>query len=249
MPRPPRHEAPDVVYHAIWRGCRGQPIFETLSDKEHFAYLLKRITEEFEWRILNWVFMTNHHHLVVRLSKPNLSRGMQQLHGLFGQRWNERHESSGHVFFRRYTSIPVLKWEYAATLTTYLDLNPVRAGLCRRPGEWQWSGYSAIVGRKAPMPFHDAAGGLRMLITSIDDPPEARLAYARTVNDRAASVHRRGASADERPTLSEILVDASPEQLREATELWWYSARDVARHLGISPTTVCKRMREVDKGV
>ncbi len=130
MPRPPRHVAPDVVYHAIGRGCRGQPIFETLSDKQHFVYLLARVAEEFEWRIFNWVLMTNHHHLVVHLSKPNLASGMQQLHGLFGQRWNERHESSGHVFFRRYTSIPVLKWEYAATLTTYLDLNPVRVGLC-----------------------------------------------------------------------------------------------------------------------
>jgi hypothetical protein len=29
-------------------------------------------------------------------------------------------------------------------------LNPVRAGLCRHPGEWRWSSYSAMLGEDRP---------------------------------------------------------------------------------------------------
>jgi hypothetical protein len=39
--------------------------------------------------------------------------------------------------------------------------NPIRAGLCRQPYEWEWSSYGALIGYRAPLPFVDHEGVLR----------------------------------------------------------------------------------------
>jgi len=45
------------------------------------------------------------------------------------------HGGAGHVFERRYYSAPCLDPDYLRTAITYVHLNPVRAGLCREPGD------------------------------------------------------------------------------------------------------------------
>jgi hypothetical protein len=38
-----------------------------------------------------------------------------------------------------------------------VDLNPVRAGLCRDPAEWPWSSYRALAGLEPVPPFLSAS--------------------------------------------------------------------------------------------
>lgn len=225
------------------RGCRGQPIFATDEDRSHFAYLLGTVVEEFDWRICNWVLMPNHHHLVVGLESRNLDDGMQRAHGLFAQRWNQRHDSSGHVFFRRYKSIPMRRAGYAAAVMKYIDLNPVRAGLCQRPEHWEWGGYNAIIGRRPAQRFHDAEAAVGILSSLDDEPAVNRLAYQRSVEARIARVRGQGTPADSRPSLSEILDPGNPHSLREAHELWTYSSREIADEVGTAHNTILNWIR------
>ncbi len=238
MSRPPRNQRTDCIHHVMGRGCRGQLLFATTSDCEHFAYLLTDVVERFGWTIYDWVFMPNHHHLVIKLEEPNLDRGMHRLQGLFGQRWNERNNSTGHVFFRRYKNVPLTRPQAASRVMRYVDLNPIRAGLCRRPGEWEWSGYQANVGLRSPLPFHSADKALTVMTTDVPDPREARLVYARLVTDRLAATRGVGSSSDSRPSLGEIIVRGDIDSLREAHETWWYSTREIAQHVGCSHATV-----------
>jgi putative transposase len=46
----------------------------------------------------------------------------------------------------RYASILIERESHLLQACRYAMLNPVRAGLCRRPGYWRWSSYRATVG-------------------------------------------------------------------------------------------------------
>lgn len=45
--------------------------------------------------------------------------------------------------------------------TRYIALNPVRAGLCRRAEDWEWSSYGATINCRTPDGFVDYEGLLR----------------------------------------------------------------------------------------
>jgi len=65
---------------------------------------------------------------------------------VFTQISNRRHRRSGHLFQGRYKAILVDRDSYLLELTRYVVLNPVRAGMVRDAGDWQWSSYLAMVG-------------------------------------------------------------------------------------------------------
>ena len=50
--------------------------------------------------------MGNHVHMLIETPLPNLARGMQRLHGVYGGGFNRRHGGSGCVFGERYELEP-----------------------------------------------------------------------------------------------------------------------------------------------
>ncbi len=52
------------------------------------------------------------------------------------------------MFQGRYEAIVCGREGYLLELARYIHLNPVRAGLVRRPGEWKWSGHGEYLGRE-----------------------------------------------------------------------------------------------------
>ena len=225
------------------RGCRGQPIFEHTADRLHFTNLLAQAVEEFGWTVFDWTLMPNHHHLLLRLEEQNLAAGMHQIHFKFAQLWNERHESTGHVFFRRYKNVHFIADEAARRVMKYIDLNPVRASLCELPDDWAWGGYAANVGEHRALPFHAHERGLTLMIPAASSAEEARVEYRRAVLDRLRVYRGRGSIDDVRPTLSEIVRPDEIDSVREANEVWRYSRRAIAAHIGCSPQTITNRLR------
>ena len=75
---------------------------------------------------------------------------MQLAHGLYGRYFNELHDKVGHAFQGRFGSTrartPGALWYFAS----YVVLNPVRAGMCQRPGDYRWSSHAATVGEADP---------------------------------------------------------------------------------------------------
>jgi hypothetical protein len=68
-----------------------------------------------------------------------LSAGMQRLNGDYARSFNHRHNRRGHLFAGRFSSWVIEGDEYLENTVRYVLLNPVRAGLCRRPSDWRWS--------------------------------------------------------------------------------------------------------------
>jgi hypothetical protein len=86
-----------------------------------------------------YVLMTNHFHLVVQTPEPDLSRGMHWLNGTYAARFNHRHRRAGHLFRRRFHAFLVEKESYFAELLRYVVLDPVRAKMVARPGQYKRS--------------------------------------------------------------------------------------------------------------
>ena len=66
---------------------------------------------------------------------------MQRLFNSYTQAYNRQQGRSGTLFQGRARHILVDKDEYLLHLARYIHLNPVRAGIVQRPGDWPYSNY------------------------------------------------------------------------------------------------------------
>jgi REP element-mobilizing transposase RayT len=81
----------------------------------------------------------------------DLSEFMKTLLQRFSSWFNRRHERTGRLWEQRFKSVLVEDGTAARTMAAYIDLNPVRAGICEDPADYRWSSYAEAVagGRKA----------------------------------------------------------------------------------------------------
>jgi hypothetical protein len=94
--------------------------------------------------------MGNHVHLLVETPGANLGKGMQSLHGRYAQRMNQRYGTKGHFFESRYGCVVMENDAQLWMATRYIALNPVAAGLCAQPEDYEWSSYGDVVGLRPP---------------------------------------------------------------------------------------------------
>ena len=148
MARIPRVEVVDFPHHVTQRGNRRLQTF--YSDGDYRAYLRLLVEAKEKARVAIWAycFMPNHVHLVVVPSKRGgLTRLMQHPHRRYAWRVNKRMKWQGHLWQSRFYSCP-LDEEHLIAAVRYVELNPVRAGLCDDPKDWQWSSIHAHLNGK-----------------------------------------------------------------------------------------------------
>ena len=146
MGRALRVEPTEGAVHVTARGIRRDPIYVDDADRRMFIAFLSQSVHRFRWTCLAYCMMTNHFHVVVSLSSPNLAKGMHRLNGLYARRFNERHGHVGHLFEARYASTVIESEEHVLDAIRYVVLNPVSAGLCADPADWKWSSFRATAG-------------------------------------------------------------------------------------------------------
>ena len=158
MARPLRLEYPGAMYHVMARGNQGRVIFEDDKDRQCFLETLGEACDKTGWRIHAYVLMGNHYHLLVETPEGNLVAGMKWLQGTYTQRYNGRHQIFGHLFQGRYRAVPVeaANAGYLETVSTYIHLNPARAGLIgigkEKLKSYRWSSYPWYLNRAGKRP-------------------------------------------------------------------------------------------------
>jgi putative transposase len=145
MPRTPRRLPPGGTFHVFNRGACRQAVFASDEDRRVFFDGLGRVIRDRGWRLLAYCLMGNHYHLVVETPQDNLVEGMHRLKTRFAIWFNRAHETTGHVFERRFNSVPVESQDYLEYLLGYVAFNPVAAGLCRRAEDWPWSSFGSLM--------------------------------------------------------------------------------------------------------
>jgi len=151
MSRPLRIEFNDAVYHITARGNARQAIFLSGEDFTDFLGILSHVVKRYHFLLHAYCLMDNHYHLLIETPEGNLQKGMRQLNGIYAQHFNKKHQRVGHLLQGRYKSILVDKENYLLELSRYIVLNPLRAGIVKDPGDYQWSSYQATAGN-TPIP-------------------------------------------------------------------------------------------------
>jgi putative transposase len=153
MPRRARFCPAGFPVHLIQRGNNRQAIFTCDADLAAYAHWLADGAERFGVSIHGWVFMTNHVHLLATPSHDeSLSRLMQFLGRLYVRHFNYTYTRSGTLFEGRFKTSLVQEDRYLLTCLRYIELNPVRAGMVRDPGDYRWSSFRAhAFGTKAQL--------------------------------------------------------------------------------------------------
>jgi REP-associated tyrosine transposase len=118
--------------------------------------------------------MGSHFHLLIRLTKPTLSRGMGRLCSSYAQWFNWKYDRFGHLFAQRFSSRHIEEETHLFEVHRYIALNPVRAGLCANPTGWPWGSYRALAGFERPVDFLDVDAVYDLFSQR---PDEARRAY------------------------------------------------------------------------
>ncbi len=141
MPRRLRIEFEGAIYHVMARGNARQKIVRDDADRRRLIDGLEQSVVRHGWELLCYVVMGNHLHLMVKTPRPNLGAGMQSFLSGYaiwaGRRWRR----PGHLFQGRYRAEMIEDESYYWTVSRYIHLNPVRAGLVQRPEQWEWSSY------------------------------------------------------------------------------------------------------------
>ena len=158
MARPLRIEFPGAVYHVTSRGDRREPIFVDDEDRQGLLEVVAQALSRFDAEALSYCLMGNHYHFVLHTRQANLSLLMRHINGVYTQSFNRRHDKVGHLFQGRFKAILVDRDAYLLEVCRYVDLNPVRARLVRKPEAWAWSSYRAHVGQTPAPAWLDTEG-------------------------------------------------------------------------------------------
>ena len=151
MPRQPRLDIPDMLYHVIVRGIDRTPIFLDDTDRQNFLDRFSNLLAQTGTECYAWALIPNHFHLLLRPRQTSLSSFMRRLLTGHAVNFNRRHKRSGHLFQNRYKSILCEEDTYLLELLRYIHLNPLRAGLVpdlQALDTYPWCGHAELLGSR-----------------------------------------------------------------------------------------------------
>lgn len=198
MARIARVVIPGIPHHVTQRGNRRQKVFFSDGDYRHYLELLAEWCPKREVEIWAYCLMPNHVHLVaVPGEREDLAGAIGEVHRRYTRRVNFREGWQGYLWQGRFASYP-MEVSYLLAAARYIENNPVRAGLARVPGEYQWSSARAhLAGRD------DDCVRVGPLLSRV---PDWRNFLARPGNKREADALRSHANTG-RPLGSESFID------------------------------------------
>jgi putative transposase len=198
MPRRPRSLLPRVPIHLIQRGNNRKVCF--FADRDYIIYLdkLRESSNTHGVSIHSFVLMTNHVHLLCTPERSeSVSLMMQGLGRYYVRYINSTYQRTGTLWEGRYKASMVSTDRYLLTVSRYIELNPVRAGIVEHPTAYPWSSYR-----------QNALGEKMKLITS----HPLYLALGSDSNERQIRYQA---------LFDELIPDYTLEEIRTATNKSW----------------------------
>ncbi len=139
MARLARVVAAGLPHHVTQRGNRRQPVFFGDGDYETYLQLLAAGCGAAKVAVWAYCLMPNHVHLILVPSDTDgLRAALGEAHRRYTRHVNFREGWRGYLWQGRFASFPMDE-AYLLACARYVELNPVRAGLARRAGDWKWS--------------------------------------------------------------------------------------------------------------
>ncbi|HYL88211.1 MAG TPA: transposase [Burkholderiales bacterium] len=132
-----------MALHIMQRGNDRQDCFRQDTDRLVYMSLLRDYASLRHCAVHAYCLMTNHVHLLVT---PEDTKGcalmMRDLGRCYAAYFNRRYAKVGALWQHPFRSCLVDSAEYVIACYRYIERNPVRAGMVRRPAEHPWSSYA-----------------------------------------------------------------------------------------------------------
>jgi putative transposase len=189
MGRSIRLTLPGHPHHVTHRGNNRQRTF--FSGADHCLYIryLAEACQAARTSVWAWCLMPNHVHLVlVPSTGAGLSAVLHRTQGRYTRAVNAREKWVGQLWQGRFASF-VMDEGYLLACARYVELNPVRAGLVERAGDWPWSSARAHLGGPAdpltdPRPLLERWPDWRSVLASGEEAAALRAIRARERSGR-----------------------------------------------------------------
>ena len=139
MPRIARLVVPGYPHHITQRGNYRQDVFRDDADRIQYIDLISYYSRLYHLTILGYCIMSNHvHFIAIPKEEDSLSDVFRIVHTRYSQYFNQKLHASGHLWQGRFYSC-VLGDRHLIAAARYIERNPVRAKLTKKPTDYKWS--------------------------------------------------------------------------------------------------------------
>jgi putative transposase len=116
---------------------------------------------------------------------------MKELKGRFAQWYNRRHRRYGVLWAERFKSVLIEEGQALSAVAAYIDLNPLRAGLCDDPKDYRYCGYAEAIAKNSAQ----AKLGLQVALglATASSWKDARRAYRKLLFQTGTAASKAGA--------------------------------------------------------
>lgn len=145
MPRFPRNYLNTSFFHVMSQGIDKNFIFKDPIDIKFYTKNMYEIKDKYHIKIIAYCIMNNHTHILVETELiENLSKYMHCLNTRYGLYYNKKYKRVGYVFRDRYKAEGIYSEEQLHNCIKYIYDNPVKAGICSKPENYEFSNYRKI---------------------------------------------------------------------------------------------------------
>jgi putative transposase len=143
--RKKRQIVKSALYHVTSRTNDKSPVFAASQDQKLLLQVLAEARQRYTFTLYNFCIMPTHLHLLIQPGEgESLTRIIQWIKTQTAKRWNAAHGSTGHLWCERFFSRPITTRPAYEAVMSYIDQNPVKAGLTLSPGDWPACGDSHL---------------------------------------------------------------------------------------------------------
>lgn len=143
MPRQPRLVIAGYPCHIILRGNNRCAVFHSDKNRRFFIECIEDAKKRTKSKLYAYCLMTNHTHLLIEpSSEDGIAKMIQSVGRRYVQYINQAYKRTGTLWEGRFKSSLISKDEYLLACSRYIELNPVRAKMVEKPGDYPWSSYS-----------------------------------------------------------------------------------------------------------
>ncbi len=143
MPRIARVVAIGQPHHITQRGNYRQDVFLSADNREQYLAWINEYSIKYGVFVLAHCLMANHvHFIAIPNESDSLAKTFNAAHMRYAQYFNKKLKQRGHLWQGRFYSC-VLDQSHLILAARYIERNPVRAGLVKKPWQWPWSSAAA----------------------------------------------------------------------------------------------------------
>jgi len=142
MPRRARYIESNGYYHIISRSINETWILKDTPDFIHFLKLIHEAKKKHPVYLFHYVLMNTRFHLILQApSKESLSKNISYIKWHYTKWMKKKYAWKGPLWRERYKNLPIEDESYLAQYGTYVEFNPVRAGITAAPKDYPYSSY------------------------------------------------------------------------------------------------------------